>query len=169
MEELQQTQRACRGLSRYRARRDEMRQREELDLGPPVERLQPWSLVALAQGGYLALMGAWPLLHLRSFEKMTGRKRDGRLTQVVGACWLNVGIHLIRTAVRGGRPRRDERGLALRMAATFAACDFHYASRGRRISHLVDGFVQLGFLALWGVTSIAERRALRRPPIAAHA
>ncbi len=88
-----------------------------------------------------------------------------------GACWLNVGLHLMQVALRGGRPRRDERGLALRMAATFAAFDFYNAGLRRRISaiYLVNGFIQLGFIALWGAAGIAEEQASRRPPIAAHA
>jgi hypothetical protein len=73
--------------------------------------------------------------------------------------------------LRGGRPRRDVRGLAVRMAASFAALDFHYAGPRRRISpiYLVNGFIQLGFIALWGAASIAEKRAALRPPLAAHA
>jgi hypothetical protein len=160
------------GLFRsFQERRDPVRLREEEVREPPVERLQPWSMVAVAQGAYFALVGAWPLVHLRSFEKVTGPKLEPWLTKGVGACWLNVGIHLIQAGLRGGRPRRDERGLALRMAATFAAFDFHYAGRRRRISpiHLVNGFIQLGFIALWGAASIAEAQASRRPPVAAHA
>lgn len=145
--------------------------REEEVREPPVERLQPWSILALAQGAYYALVGAWPLVHLRSFEKVTGPTLEEWFIKGVGACSLNVGLHLMQAGLRGGRPRRDERGLALRMAATFAAVDFHYAGLRRRISpvYLIDGFVQLGFIALWGAARIAEERAARRPPIAAHA
>ena len=63
------------------------------------------------------------------------------------------------------------RGLAVRMALTFAAFDFYYAGLRRRISPVypVNGSVQLCFAALWGAEKIAERRALQRPPVAAHA
>jgi hypothetical protein len=172
MMELHHSPRPRHGLfSPPRAHRDAVRSREEVDFEPPVERLQPWSMVALAQGVYYSLMGAWPLVHPRSFEKLTGPKPAGWLTRGVGACWLNVGIHLIRAGLRGGRPRRDERGLALRMAATFAAFDFHCAGLRRRVSPawMINGLIQLGFIALWGATGIAEQKALRRPPIAAHA
>ncbi len=90
----QPTQRPRRGfLAALRARRDAVRSREGADLAPPVERLQPWSMVALGQGAYYALVGAWPLVQ----------------------------------------------------------------------------FIQLGFIALWGAAGIAEEKASRRPPIAAHA
>src|SRR5690349_6443595 len=111
--EQQQTWRARRGFSALPTRGDDQRSRDEMDLEPPVERLQPWSLAALVQGTYYLLAGAWPLLRPRSLERVAAPEQ---LTKAVGACWLNVGAHLIREALRGGRPRRDERGLALRMA-----------------------------------------------------
>jgi hypothetical protein len=157
--------------SSLRDRRERMRSRDLEDLEPPVERLQPWSMLALAQGIYYAAAGAWPLLHLRSFEKVTGPKLEEWLTKGVGACWLNVGIELIQAGLRGGHVRRDVRALAVRMAVTFAAFDFHYAGRRRRISpvYLINGFVQLAFVVLWGAARLAEQRALQRPPVAAHA
>jgi hypothetical protein len=158
-------------LPRSRERRDPLRLREEEVREPPVERLPPWSMLALAQGAYYAVFGAWPLLHLRSFEKVTGPKPEEWLTKGVAACWVNVGIHLIEAGRQGGRVRRDVRGLAMRMAATFAFFDFHYAGLRRRISpvYLINGLVQLGFLALWQLEKLAEERAQHRPPIAAHA
>ena len=144
---------------------------EEAVLGPAVDRLQPWSLLAIAHGAYFAALGAWPLLHFRSFEKVTGPKPEEWLTKGVAACWLNVGIHLVQAGLRGGRSRREVRGLAVRMAMTFAAFDFHYAGRRRRISpvYLVNGFAQVAFATLWGAERLAEARAERRPPMAAHA
>jgi hypothetical protein len=141
------------------------------DIGPAVERLQPWSKLALAHGAYLVFAGGWPLLHLKSFEKLTGSRRERWLTKAVGASLANAGIQLIQSALRGGRVRREVRSLAVRMAVTFAAFDFYYAGVRRRISpvHLLDGAVQLFFATLWGAERLAEKRELRRPPIAAHA
>ena len=158
-------------LSPSRERRDPVRLREQDVREPPVERLPAWSMLALAQGVYYAVFGAWPLLHLRSFETVTGPKLEEWLTKGVGACWLNVGIHLVAAGRHGGRVRRDVRGLAIRMAAAFAAIDFHYAGRRRRISpvYLINGFVQLGFVALWQLEKLASERAQQRPPMAAHA
>lgn len=141
------------------------------DIGPAVERLQPWSKLALVHGAYLVFVGGWPLLHLESFEKVTGRKREDWLTKGVGACLANVGIQLIQSALHGGRVRREVRSLAVRMALTRAAFDFYYAGVRRRIPpvHLVDGAVQLFFASLWGAERLAETCELRRPPVAAHA
>src|SRR2546423_15218730 len=84
-------------------RRDPVRLREEEILEPPVERLPAWSMLALAQGVYYAVFGAWPLVHLKSFETVTGPKREEWLTKGVGACWLNVGLHLVEAGRHGGR------------------------------------------------------------------
>ena len=144
---------------------------DEQDFAPAVERLQPWSKLALAHGAYFVFIGGWSLLHLRSFEKVTGPKREEWLTKGVGACLANVGIQLIQSALRGGRVRREVRSLAVRMAMTFAAFDFCRAGVRRPISpvHLVNGAAQLLFAVLWGAERLAETRELRRPPIAAHA
>lgn len=141
------------------------------DLGPAVERLQPWSKLALAHGAYLVFIGGWPLLHLKSFAKVTGPKPEGWLTKAIGAAFANIGITMIQSALRGGRARREVRSLAVRMAMTLAAFDFYYAGVRRRISpiYLGNGVVQLGFAVLWGAEYLAEMRELRRPPVAAHA
>jgi hypothetical protein len=158
-------------MAAARERGEELRLPEGTPLEPAVDRLQPWSKLAIAHGAYFVLSGAWPLVHLRSFESVTGTKLEGWLAKGVGACWVNVGVHLIRAGLQRGRARRDERGFAVRTALTFAAFDFYYAGFRRRISpaYLVNGFLQLAFVALWGAERIAEQRALSRPPMAAHA
>ena len=154
-----------------RERGEELRSVAGANIEPPVERLPLWSKLAIAQGAYCVATGAWPLLHLRSFAKVTGPKPEGWLTKSVGACLVNVGLHFLQAGLRRGRARRDVRGLAVRMALTFAAFDFYYAGVRRRVSpvYLVNGFAQLGFAALWALERIGEQRALSRPPIAAHA
>jgi hypothetical protein len=141
------------------------------DFSPAVERLQPWSKLALAHGAYLVFIGAWPLLHLKSFAKVTGPKPEGWLTKAIGATFANIGIQLIQSALRGGKVRREVRSLAVRQAMTLAAFDFYYAGVRRRISpvYLGNGLVQLGFAVLWGAERLAENGELRRPPVAAHA
>ena len=150
---------------------EELRPRGGAKLEPPVERLQPWSVLAIGQGAFFAALGAWPLVHLRSFAKVTGPKPEGWLAKAVGASWVNVGLHLMQAGLRGGRARRDVRGLGIRMALTFAAFDLYYAGLRRRISpvYLLTAIANLGCVALWGVEKIADERASRRPPVAAHA
>ncbi|HWC73478.1 MAG TPA: hypothetical protein VG454_06035 [Gemmatimonadales bacterium] len=154
-------------LRRQRTQESEAAANDVQDFGPAVERLQPWSKLALAHGVYLVLVGGWPLLRRRSFLDVDGRKREGWLGKALGACLANVGIQLIESALHGGRVRREVRSLAVRTAMTFAALDFHHA----RISpvYLANGAAQLMFAILWGAEHMAEARELRRPPVAAHA
>ena len=168
--ELEQTVRAARQrLLSKRATPEPAPYFQALD--PATERLQPWSKLALAHGAYLVFIGAWPLLHLRSFAKVTGPKPEGWLAKAVGASIANVGIELMQAALRGGRVRREVRSLAVRMAMTFAAFDFYYAGLRRRISpvYLGNGAIQLLFAGLWELERLRERRDMRRPPLAAHA
>src|SRR3954470_3170999 len=50
--------------------------------------------VSLVQGLYFTLTGIWPILHLRSFEAITGRKRDRWLVKTVGGLIAVVGASL---------------------------------------------------------------------------
>jgi hypothetical protein len=118
--------------------------------------------VALGHGAFLLVIGAWPLLHLRSFAKVTGPKPEGWLAKAVGACMANVGVALLGPVLRRGRVDRSVRALALRTAAAFAAFDFYYAGFRRRISpvYLLNGAAQLTFAGLW----LAQIRAERAVP-----
>jgi hypothetical protein len=162
---------ALRGVAAARPVFSETAQEEVPDFGPAVERLQPWSKLALAHGAYLLVTGAWPLIHFKSFEKATGPRPEAWLTKGLGASLANVGIALIQSALRGGRVRREVRSLAVRMGITLAAVDFYYAGVRRRTSpaYLANGAIQLLFAMLWGVERLGETRELRRPPVAAHA
>jgi hypothetical protein len=169
--QLEQSVRAAAKHRFSRHERGEAAQLDEQDFRPAVERLQPWSKLALAHGAYLMFIGGWPLLHLRSFAKVTGPKPEGWLAKAVGACLANVGIALVQSALRGGRVRREMRSLAVRMAMTFAAFDFYYGGLRRRISpvYLANGGAQLLFAILWEVDRVRESREMGRPPPAAHA
>ena len=56
--------------------------------------------MAVAQGAFYLATGLWPVLHLRSFEAVTGPKADGWLVKtvggligVVGGALLSAGLH----------------------------------------------------------------------------
>src|SRR3982751_6628164 len=93
-------------MAAARERGEDLRSVEGVKLEPPVERLPPWSKLAIAQGAYYVAMGAWPVVHLRSFAEVTGPKPEGWLAKAVGACWVNVGLHLMQAGLRRGRARR---------------------------------------------------------------
>jgi hypothetical protein len=97
-----------------------------------------------ALGWYYVVTGLWPLASMRSFEAITGPKRDRWLVHMVGLLAAAIGATLISEP---GRECRSARRLALASAASFAAIDFAYVAK-RRISavYLLDGIVEVAFI-----------------------
>jgi hypothetical protein len=83
-----------------------------------------------ALAAYYVVTGAWPLLHMRSFEAVTGPKVDKWLVKMVGALAVGNGLALSAGALRE-RPSAETRVLAACSAAAFCAIDIIYVARGR--------------------------------------
>ena len=132
---------------------------------PALVRRPPAARVALLHGAYLARSGAWPLVHLKSFKRVTGPKPEGWLTRGVGACLLDIGVALAAAGARG-KVAREMRLLGGGVALSFAAMNIYDAAVRRRISpvYLLDAAAQLAFAALWGAAEVAEAREARRQP-----
>ena len=111
-------------------------------MSAPVQR---W--VSRAQGTYYLVTGVWPVLDRRSFEAVSGRKRDYWLVQTVGLITAAVGLSINLAGTRK-EVTKDITVLRLGTALGFAAIDFTYGLT-RRISavYLVDGAAQLAFIA----------------------
>lgn len=105
--------------------------------------------LAVAQGVYFAATGIWPLLHMPSFEAITGRKTDRWLVRTVGALIGVVGGVLV-SAGRRGRTTPEIRALAVGTAAALAAVDVFYVGR-RRIPpvYLLDAAAEMALIAAW--------------------
>ena len=106
--------------------------------------------LAIAQGAYYALTGLWSLLHIRSFQAITGPKTDLWLVKTVGVLVTVIG----GTLVLGGARRRcasELAALAAGSAAGLAGIDTVYVTK-RRISpiYLLDAVVEVVLLGLWG-------------------
>lgn len=104
------------------------------------------ALTALAI--YYGLTGAWPIVHMASFEAVTGPKVDRWLVKMVGALALANGGAL---AFGLGRTEVSRETIALGMfsATAFAAIDVVYAARGRiRTVYLADAAVEIAVAAL---------------------
>ena len=117
--------------------------------------------VLRVQGGYYLATGLWPLIHLASFEAITGPKVDDWLVRMVGLLAAVIGATLL-VAARQGTCARETCVLALGSAFAFAAIDVWYALQGR-ISpvYLVDAVAELGLAALlvWARRPTAPRRS----------
>ena len=115
---------------------------------PVVRRLPGWVGPGTIQGAYYALTGAWPLVAYRSFEAVTGRKREPWLVKTVGL--LTVAIAAAIWADPHGRTAPGRR-LAIGSALAFGAVDIYYAAVRRHIAlvYLADAAVETGLLAAW--------------------
>ena len=103
---------------------------------------------AAIQAAFYALGGAWPLVAYRTFEAVTGRKREPWLVKTVGMLMLAIAAAL--AADPDGRSPAARR-LGVGSAAAFAAVDVWYAGLRRRISpiYLVDAVAEAALVALW--------------------
>lgn len=108
-------------------------------------------MLARAQAGYYLVTGVWPLLHLRSFEALTGPKADRWLVKTVGGLVASTGAAL---AVAGYRRQiAPELVLvAVGNAATLTVINVVCVAR-RRISpiYLLDALPELGLIAGWAL------------------
>jgi hypothetical protein len=101
-----------------------------------------------AQGAYFTATGVWPLIHMRSFEAVTGPKVDRWLVKTVGLCITCIGATLL-AASRANRVTPEIRGLAASSALALTGIDVYYSAR-RRISpvYLLDAAVEVGIAGL---------------------
>lgn len=110
-------------------------------------RLPDTALGRLHAAFYL-VGGIWPLLAYRSFEALTGPKREPWLVKTVGLLTLLAGA-VIAADPTGSE--RSTRRLAVGTALAFASVDTWYAGVRRRIRpiYLLDALAELGFAAAW--------------------
>jgi hypothetical protein len=114
-------------------------------------------VLARAHGLFNAVTGIWPILHMRSFEAVTGPKTDRWLVRSVGALLLSNG--LVQLAA-GSSPDAlaQARRIGIGTAAALAAIDLVYAPAGRISKiYLLDAAVETGWMLAW----LAPRRESR--------
>lgn len=107
-------------------------------------------VLALVQGAFYLASGLWPIVHLPSFEAVTGPKAEGWLVKTTGALIAVAGTAMLMA----GRHRRvmpEIRLLAAGSAAALAAADVIYVAK-RRIPpvYLLDAATELALVAAWG-------------------
>jgi hypothetical protein len=106
-----------------------------------------WHLLAF-QSAYYGITGIWPILHLPSFEAVTGPKIDDWLVHMVGLLAAAIGLVLGTATVRNRVRSPDVVLLATASAAAFATLDLRYGLTGH-ISpiYLADAGVQIALIA----------------------
>ena len=98
-------------------------------------------LVLIVMGYYYVLTAVWPILHIKSFEFVTGPKTDQWLVKTVSVMILGSGIIFI------AYQNETSALLAILNALGLMIIDVYYSFKGiiRKI-YLVDGVVELGFI-----------------------
>lgn len=114
--------------------------------------------LATGHGVYWLVAGLWPLLHVASFQGVTGRKHDLWLVKTVASLVVVAGAVLTMAGLRG-RVTPETRMLAMGAPAALTAIDIWYTRKGRisRI-YLVDAVVHGALVVAWGVMGLRSRR-----------
>ena len=103
----------------------------------------------MAQAAYYAGTGIWPLLDIKSFERVTGPKVDRWLVKTVGALVTAIGASLALGA-RNDPAKAETVVLAAGSALGLGTIDVIYVAK-RRISlvYLVDAIARAALLGAW--------------------
>jgi hypothetical protein len=97
----------------------------------------------------LFLTGLWPVFHMKSFEAITGKKRDKWLVQTFGATIAAVGAAMLAGAAE--QPRSQTlRVLGLSTTAMLGAADMVFSLSGviRKV-YLADAAVEAALFSAW--------------------
>lgn len=96
---------------------------------------------ALAQGIFYVASGLWPILHMRSFEAVTGPKVDTWLVQTIGGLIAAVGVALLVD---------ESKTLGIASAASLGLADAYFGGTGRISKiYLADAAVEAALIAAW--------------------
>lgn len=115
------------------------------------------SLVWRAHALYYIVFSVWGLLHGRSFQWVTGKKKDLWLVKTVCLLLITVG-GVIAQAGKNDRLTPEIEALGIGSAASLAAIDIYYVGKGRiRWVYLLDAIGNFFLIAGW-VLGIQERK-----------
>lgn len=117
------------------------------------------SVIALGQGVFYMISGLWPWVSRRSFESVTGPKRDWWLVQTVGLLVSVIGGTLLMAGIHK-RVTPEVKAVAIGGAASLATVDLIFTAQ-KRISpvYLLDAAAEIGLISLW---FIARKNAVHK-------
>ncbi|QRK10785.1 hypothetical protein JQX13_12350 [Archangium violaceum] len=108
--------------------------------------------LGVAQGVFYLASGVWPIVHLRSFEAVTGPKPEGWLVKTVGALIAVVGGTLLAAGLRR-RVTPELMLLAAGSAASLAAVDVVYSPQRISPVYLLDALAEGVLVTAWCVAA----------------
>jgi hypothetical protein len=104
---------------------------------------------AVAQGLFYVATGVWPIVHYRSFERVTGPKTDVWLVKTIGGLITAVGVALL-VGARQEKADATVRTLGVGSALALGLADLVYGGSGviSRV-YLGDTLAEAGLVAAW--------------------
>ena len=104
-------------------------------------------------GGYYLVTGLWPLVSMRTFEFVTGRKTDRWLVRMVGLLAAVIGLAILRD-----RDRPVDRVLPVGSALAFTAIDVVYSALKVAIFAIEVGLIHgyFGYYAAGGPAGVGR-------------
>jgi hypothetical protein len=113
------------------------------------QRTSPASKLVLTQGMFYLATGVWPLVSMRTFERVTGPKTDKWLVKTAGVLITAIGSTLILAGARK-HVSPETRLLAIASACGLTAIDLIYVAK-RRIApvYLLDAAAELALVGAW--------------------
>ncbi len=115
--------------------------------------------VAVAHGVFYVVTGLWPVLSMRSFEAVTGPKREDWLVKTFGVLLAVIGVIIGQAGLRR-EVNRETALLGLGSAGTLAAADVIYVARGRlHWVYLLDAAAEVGLALGWAAAWWGRRAA----------
>lgn len=112
--------------------------------------------IFLIQGIYYVITGMWPLVHLKSFEAISGNKKDHWLVFTVGLLILSSGLVFLYGALNRENVTPEIILLSVANTLSFIFIDVYFSwKKVIRKVYLMDGLIE--FLILIGVLYVAAR------------
>jgi hypothetical protein len=112
----------------------------------------------ISQGVFYLTTGLWPILNIRSFEKITGPKTDRWLVKTAGVLITTIGSTL---TIAGLRPSKGSEIdiLAIGSAIGLTGIDVNYVAK-RRISavYLLDAIAEAAIVGCWAFAWLKTTR-----------
>lgn len=110
----------------------------------PLPRLVPFT-----QGAFYVATGLWPLVHYKSFERVTGSKREPWLVKTMGGLIASVGAALLAGSFEKRRSAALS-WLGVGSALALGAADVIFSARGRISKvYLADAAAEGAMVASW--------------------
>ncbi|MBW3621822.1 MAG: hypothetical protein KY468_00250 [Armatimonadetes bacterium] len=107
--------------------------------------------MALTQAALYISTGIWPLVHMKSFVKVTGPKNDYWLVKTVGVLVTVIGGVVGVAGLRRTKAKEIPL-LAMGAAAGLTAIDIIYVIERRILPvYLLDALAELGLIGCWAI------------------